>query len=64
MISIPRKRIDGTVIIFFIVIILGCAVLGFGYRDTRSAKESLTWPETRGIVTASFVEEYKHIDDY
>lgn len=57
------KRIDGTVIIFLLVVIVGVVVLGYGCRDTRSAKESLNWPETPGVVTASFVHEYKEIDD-
>ena len=57
------KRIDITVIVFFSVLLLGVVVSGYGCRDTRSAKESLYWPETPGVVTASFVHEYTEIDD-
>jgi len=57
------KRIDITVIIFFAVFLIGVVVSGYGCRDTRSAKESLYWPETPGVVTASFVHEYTEIDD-
>lgn len=57
------KRIDITVIVFFVVLLLGVVVSGYGCRDTRSAKESLYWPETPGVVTASFVHEYTEIDD-
>jgi hypothetical protein len=57
------KRIDITVIVFFAVLLLGAVIFGYGCRDTRSAKESLHWPETPGVVTASFVYEYTEIDD-
>lgn len=57
------KRINITVIVFFVVFLLGVVVLGYGCRDTRSAKESLHWPETPGVITASFVHEYTEIDD-
>ncbi|HPR38577.1 MAG TPA: DUF3592 domain-containing protein [Spirochaetota bacterium] len=57
------KRINITVIVFFIVLLLGSVIFGYGCRDTRSAKESLNWPEAPGVVTASFVHEYTEIDD-